>query len=256
LVCKTFLTAKTLFKSEFLIDTKNTESILTLSLDLLIELITLEKESNDLLQEEKKAIAEYEKRKNEPLSYAIPSIVDLEARCKSIFQRADHIEQILMEIITIFYPSDSLTKQSHFPKFHEVLVNKYGENDPFSLYIKDTLPFMKVIRSIRNGLDHRLSTVRIIDFDLQPDSQIISPTIELNHKEDKLERTSITNFLDITNKNFISIIEITFAYLAGYNGNNFFLGNQIKEIPEAKRRYKFVRYCFWAAIGQDGYYNQ
>jgi hypothetical protein len=256
LVCKTFLTAKTLFKSEFLIETINIESILTLSLDLLIELIALEKESYDLSMEEKRATADYEARKNEKLSYKIPSIVDLETRCKTIFQKADHIEQILMEIISIFYPSDSLTKQSHFPRFYEVILAKYGENDSFTRYIRDTLPFMKVIRSLRNALDHRLSTVRILDFDLQPDSQIISPTVELNHKDDQLDRTSITNFLDIVIKNFYSIIEITFAYLAGKNGSNFILGNQVKEIPEERRRYKYVRYSFWAPLGQGGYYNQ
>ena len=100
LVSRTFLTAKTIFKSEFLVDAIDIESVLTLSLDLLIEHIALEKEIKDLIKEEQSAIAKYESKRNEPISYAVPSIVDLETQCKTIFQKADHIEQILMEIFS------------------------------------------------------------------------------------------------------------------------------------------------------------
>ena len=141
LVSRTFLTAQTLFKPEYINDKIDIISAQTLALNLLIEQITLEKEIQDLIKEEQKVSEEYERRRAEPSSYAIPSIVDLETRCKSIFQKADHVEQILIEIISIFYSKNGLTKQSHFPRFHEMLIEMYGEQDPFSEFIRGAVPF-------------------------------------------------------------------------------------------------------------------
>src|SRR5262249_55523027 len=148
-------------------------------------------------KEEDRVSSEYEKRRSEKASYQLPSIVNLETRCKTIFQKADHIEQILMEIITHFYPNQGLTKQSHFPKFQDVLKTIYGETDGFAEFIGKTLYFMRVVRELRNGFDHRLVIAKVTDFELQKDGNVLSPTIELNHKEVKLERTSLGEFLKV-----------------------------------------------------------
>lgn len=121
LVARTLLTAITIFKSEYLKDNIDCNMIIFLCLGLLSELIVLEKEIDTYLDVEDQVSVEYEKRRFESKGYQIPSIVNIESRCKTIFQKADHIEQTLMEIITHFYPKDRLTKQSHFPKFKEVL---------------------------------------------------------------------------------------------------------------------------------------
>ena len=193
---------------------------------------------------------------NQKVSYKLPSTINLHSKCKTIFQKVDHIEQILMDIITNFYPKQGLTKQSHFPKFYEILKNKYGENDPFSKFVNDTLYFMKVIRELRNGFDHRLDYIVVIDFDLQTNGDIIAPTIELKHKDVKLERTSLTEFLTIILKNILDIIELTFAYLADKNSKTNSIPNQVRQIPEQKRKHKFVKFCFWTPLGQEGFYNQ
>jgi len=256
LVGRTFLTAKTLFIPACYDVQIKTERALSLTLHLLEELIVLQEEINNYLNEEKRVCGEYEKRRTLPVSYAIPTIVNLETLCKTIFQKADHVEQILIEIVTIFYPNSELTKQSHFPKFHSILVNKYGEQDPFSEFLSRTLPFMKIIRLLRNGLDHRAAgTVKVRNFELQADSSIISPTIELDHKEGKLERISLFDFLPIVLNNILVIIEDLLAHLASKNGTVFGI-YEVRHIPENERRYKFVRYSFWAPFGDTGFYRQ
>ena len=102
-VSRVFLTAKTLFKKEYFSDDTDIEKALTLSLDILQELTVLEKEISDYLKKEQELINEYEEKRTKPVSYSIPSMGDVETRCKTIFQKADHIEQTLMEIITIFF---------------------------------------------------------------------------------------------------------------------------------------------------------
>lgn len=255
LVGRTFLTTKTLLKKELFKDI-DTSKIIKLSLDALVELTVLEKEVGEYLSKEKEVSNEYEERRKKPSSYAIPSISDVETRCKTIFQKADHIEQILMEIITFFYPNEGLTKQSHFPKFQEILKKKYGEADSFYLFIDKSVYFIKVVRELRNSLDHRLKFVSVKDFELQVDTNIISPTIELEFKEIKLERVSLSEFLPLVLKNSIYIFEHTIGHLCSTNAKSDFMPYVIKEIPENIRRYKHVKYSFWSPLGETGYFHQ
>lgn len=215
-----------------------------MSIDFLSEISILEKEITDYQFAEKNASDEYEERRNQKVSYKLPSVVSLESKCKTIFQKADHIEQTLMDIIVNFYPNLGLTKQFHFPNFHEKLKEKYRESDPFVEFIGKTIYFMQVIRELRNGFDHRLEHTMVFDFELQTDGNIIAPTIQLNSKKVKLERTSLSDFLGITTKNMLDIVELIFANLAGKNVRIGGMPYQVRKIPEDKRRHKFVKYSF------------
>lgn len=256
IVGKTFLTAKALFRSGFYDPSIDITLLLSLSLDLLMELAVLEREINQYLVKEKKESEEYDQRKKDHLPYKLPSVLELDSHCKTIFQKADHIEQILMEIILVFYPNEGLTKQSHFPLFHQLLITKYGDEDHLTKLIGEILYFMKVVRAIRNALDHRLDTVKVKNFELQPDSSIISPTIELNHKEEKMDRISLSTFLPIVMENFLKIAEETIAHLAVKNVRRNLLITKLAEIPENERINKFVKYGFWAELGEMGFFYQ
>jgi len=124
IVSRTFLTAKTLFRREFFSSSINCDDILGLTVDMLSEISILEKEIKGLVDDEDIVTHDFEIRRNQKVSYEIPSMVNLESRCKTVFQKADHIEQTLMEIIIIIYPNDGLKKQSHFPKFLEIIKAK------------------------------------------------------------------------------------------------------------------------------------
>ena len=190
------------------------------------------------------------------MSYKLPAVINLDSTCKTIFQKTNHIEQTLIDIITEFYPNLGLTKQSHFPFLYEKLKALYGETDLFVKFLSKTLCFMQVIYELRNGFDHRLDYVSAFNFDLQTDGNIIAPTIELKHKKIKLERTSLSDFLKFSIANNLDIIELTFANLASKNMRTTGLAYQVRLIPEDKRRNKFVRYSFWIPFGDEGFYNQ
>lgn len=255
-VARIFLTAKAIFRPQYIPSLIDCDKLLSLTIDMLSEFSLLEKEIKEYQDAENTAAAEYGKRRAQKGSFELPSVVNIESRCKTIFLKADHVEQILMDIITHFYPNQGLTKQSHFPKFHQVLTRVYGEKDGFAEFISKTVYFMRVIRELRNGFDHRLSTVAVSDFELQTDGNILSPTIALHHKEAKLERTSISEFLKLTTANLIDIVETTFAFLAGRNVKADGMPYQLREIPEDKRRHKHVRYSFWLPLGHEGLYCQ
>lgn len=256
IVSKTFITAKTLFNNDHIMQSISAEKLISLSLNLLEELNMLNIEVENFRNLQQTEIKNYEERKEIKSSFQLPNITELESKCKTIFQKADHAEQILMEIITNFYPNEKLTKQSHFPKFHEVIKIKYGENDTFTKFIYNTLNFMKAVRELRNGFDHRLQTVKATNFELLQNGNINTPTIELNHKEIQINRTELLEFLDNMEYNFLHITENLFAFLAEKNKRNDRLPISVKEIPEDIRRYKFAKYCFWSPIGEDGHYMQ
>ncbi|WP_299840370.1 hypothetical protein [uncultured Tenacibaculum sp.] len=256
IVSRVFLTAKTLFKKGNFDEAINLEKALTLSLDILLEMEILENEIESYLQKEQEVSDEYESKRDKPVSYSIPSIGNAKNRCTTIFQKADHIEQTLMKIINIFYPNEGLTQQSHFPKFYDIIKAKYGEDNEFAKFLLSILEFMKLIRNLRNALDHQLKGVEIYDFELKPNSDILAPSIELDFKGSKLERQSLSEFLEVLIPNFVMIFEVTIAHLANQNFKPSLMAHGIRLIPEEKRWNKFVKYSFWAPLGVGGYFDQ
>lgn len=256
LVSNTFLTAKTLFRPEYFPGTDVNKAVL-LSLQLMIELKDLKTETQSYLDKEKELSDSYESRRGKPVSYAIPAIGNVESRCTTIFQKADRAEQILIEIIMLFYSGDGLKIQSHFPDFYDVLNKKYGSEHPFSKFVGGTIDFMNIVRELRNSLDHRLQFVEVTDFELQTDGNILTPTIKLNKiRKAHLDRTSLSSILPTVLQNFLTISELTFAYIAGNQSKKSLMASDVRLIPEEKRKYKHVKYSFWSNLGEGGWYHQ
>jgi len=257
LVCRSFLTAKRLFKEHYLLETIDSNKILGLSLELTKELVAFNDEINEYLNDVKRAGSEYNTQIATKGSYAIPSITNLETQCKTIFQKADHVTQALMEIVTVFFPEEKLNKQSHFPKLHELLRSKFGENDKFVKFLGDSVKFLELIRSLRNCLDHRLPNVKVRDFELKPNSEILAPTIEIDYRDSTLDRTNLENFLPIVKKNLMTVCEGVIASLAD-KGTKAGKGipNYVKFIPEDRRKNKYIQFSFWSPLGDGGFFDQ
>jgi len=255
IVSKVLLTAKTIFQQQYFQDHISCKKILKLSLEMLNELDVLNNEIDEYNVKREEIIKICIQRNNNS-SFHLPAIVSLETTCKTIFQKADHIEQILMDIIICFYPNQGLTKQSHFPKFCQFITNKYGEESDFSKFVNGAVLFMKIIRCIRNGIDHRLNTVEIVNFKFEECGRIACPTIKLNHKDTELERIALVKFFEDIKVVFINIIEGVFSNLAAYNVRKDKMPWVLKLIPEKDRRNKFVRYSFWLPFGEEGMYLQ
>jgi hypothetical protein len=254
IVSRIFITAKNLFKQSQLNKAIDADKALLLSLELLQEMAILQEEINDYLQKEENVMQEY---KTKTGSYIIPAVEHLQTICKTIFQKAYQIEQIIIDLVVIFYPNEkSLNKQSHFPKLYEFIKNKYGENDGFTEFIRLAMGFMRIIIEIRNGLDHRLNTVKVENFEQLPDGNLYSPSITLNYKDVKLERESLNVLLPLIEQNLIIMFENISAHLCIKNTNPGMMGFRVVEISEDKRRNKFVRFCYWSPMGEGGYYDQ
>jgi len=255
IVSKVLLTAKTIFQQHYFEDYINCDKILKLTLEILNELFILYDEIDKYNLKRKKEIEVCIEREKQEGTFHFPSIAKLESICKTIYQKADHIEQILMDIIRCFYPND-LSKQSHFPQFYRTIVSKHSKTSVFAKFIHKSLWFMNVIRYLRNGLDHRLDYVKVENFAVEDCGNFACPTISLNHRRAKLDRIALVEFFKVTKVNLVDIVEITFANLASCNVRKDKMPWGLKFIPEKNRKNKFVRYSFWLPLGEEGIYLQ
>jgi hypothetical protein len=252
---RTFLQAKRLFRTEYLPSTIDVPQTLWLTLELVQEIAVLDKEINDYIAIEKKASANYEDRTVKNLDHATPAIPDIKTRCKTIFQKADQAYQAQLALLRIFYPD--FNKQSFYTNFLDFIKIKYGEQDQFTKFVTDVLPFIMLVRNIRNCLDHRRTETEIKDFELLANSNIISPTIEINYLESELPRMSLSQFLPSVTENLVTIFENMIAFLTAKNlKSDRIMAGDIRVIPEDKRMNKHIKYSYWSPLGPGGYYSQ
>lgn len=255
LFSRTFLTAKRLFDKKFLRGDIATDKALELTFELVIELNILDDEIQDYISIENKTIANYEERKSKNLDHSVPSIPDIRTRCKTIFQKADHVLQAQMDIIRLFYPEFNGT--SYYKSFYSFLESKYGEQDHLVMFLRNTISFIMTIRNIRNCLDHRRSEIRINDFELQSTLEIHIPTIEIDYLESKLDKVSLAQYFSATKENLLSIFEYLIAYLCSkFIKSERILPSKVSFIPQERRRNKFAKFAYWSPLGDGGYFYQ
>lgn len=252
---RTFLTAKRLFKPEYFTIAFDLNVALSLSLEVIQELAVLDEEIAEYLAAEKKASDEYEERRSKQLDHAVPSITNIKTRCKTMFQKVDHISQAQIEIIRLFYPEFS--KQSYYSKFLEFIEQNHNDKPLFIEFLKSIIPFIELTRNIRNCLDHRRTEIQIKDFELQQNLDILTPTIEIDYLNSKLERTALSSILPVVKENLVTIFENMMAHLCSSVLNpDSIMPSRVSTIPEEKRINKFIKFAYWSALGEDGFYHQ
>ncbi|SHM89889.1 hypothetical protein SAMN05216524_10421 [Mucilaginibacter sp. OK098] len=257
LASKTYLMALKMMKPEYISAYVDVKRALEVSFELLLELHKLNQEKESYRLAEKAAIEEYELRRGQKLDYKLPSIPDIQTRCKTFFQKADHVLQTLMEINSLFFIEKKLHKQAHFDTFLSLLKEEYGEKDDFVKMIEQVLPFLKKLRALRDCLDHRQDGVIITDFDLQLNNNVLTPTISLNFRKETIERMPLEMLMDATTKNLLYTVESTLALLCGKHVCiDKMMPYCLRFIPKQQRRNKYIKYAFWSPIGELGWFYQ
>lgn len=247
LVGQTLLTANALFKQKFLPSFVNVHKAMTLIFEALMDLAAMETASEEFIEIEKKQIQMTKNRSQKNGSLAIPSIGDVEQRAKSFIQKANHVEEAIIEMIRLFYPDIS---KGHFETIVNRLETKYDINDDFVKFLKDVLPFMKMVRNMRDCLEHRnVKDAQVLNFRMNPNGTISSPTIEINFRDTTLEPTSLSFFMPNTTKYMTNAIEDLIAFLCSKHAQPF--GNvpiQVGLSSDNQRRNKFIRYNYYTNI--------
>ncbi len=251
LVGRILLTAKSLFKQEFLPSSINVKQALTLSFEALRDMVAMQTTATEYELAEKKEVEAAESRVPEPRSLAIPSIADVKTRCKTFFQKADHVEQTMWDLVRVFYPN--IQAKCYFDSLRDFVKDKYGSDDDFAKFIDEALPFIKMVRNARDCLDHRNAKgVVVTDFALSADGKIARPAIEIKFRETHQPPADLISFMPEVVEKMSKLFENLIAFLCSKNAQSFAgIPVQVGAISENRRRNKNVQYSFGVIINGE-----
>jgi len=245
-VGRTLLTAKELFNPTYLPKNLDLTEALRLCFETLKDLAAMLDVAAALEQDQLAATRAVGHTHKEAGAVAIPAVGNIGARCKDFVQKADHSLQSLLGMVRVFYGKDA--GRQWFEGFRKLISKRYRESDPFSQFLAGALPFLKGIRNARNCVEHPKDSQRIVtrDFFPQADGTILPPTIEIIHPDTPMRATPVSEFMNRTQGQLVTIVEQTIAFMCSKHVQPplpaFPL--QIVEWPEENRRQKHVRYSY------------
>ncbi len=254
LVSRTYLTARKLFKEDRFAPHIKCQKAMQLSFDALMEMAEMFNEIHAFGEIVSNANKTSEEQMKQNSFFEIPSIPNVSTKCKTIFQKADHTCQTLMHICQLFYPDIIRDKKMQFPTLLNHLELKYGSNDDFVIFFNSVLPTIQLIRAMRNCLDHRLDEIKILDYCLNGDDNLLPPSFTLNYKEINIPKTEIAPFLQVVMDKVISMFEGFIYHLSLKSLVNDTSLMELKFIPkEQRKKNKFIQYGYWINIGNGIY---
>jgi hypothetical protein len=180
LVGKTFLAATELFSRSVLPSWFDCDRAILLALEALKDLAAACEVRDEFISAEDGAVGTLSSRPQVKGALVLPALGDVEARCKTFLQKADHACRSLLNIVKLFH------KKLHGVKGMADLIafakEHYGETDPLVTYLDGVAPTMKYVRDARNGLEHPNAPTKITnvtDFSLRADGLVVRPQIEV-----------------------------------------------------------------------------
>lgn len=245
----TLLIAQVLFDSTVLVSSIDTEKAKTLTLEALKELAVMNNMAEEFVAEEETKTSTFLKNEQKNKSLVLPSIIDLESRTKSFFQKADHVQQTLFEMTSLFY--SDIPRKGHFGTLVKTITSQYNDDDSFIKFLNMVAPHMKILRNLRDCLDHRLyKEVKVSDFKLNKKAQMAPPSITMKRPNKTiLEETWLSDFMSTTVENLANIMEMMIAFLCAKSTKRS-IGSEIAVgiTQESKRIHPNIRFRYFTNL--------
>jgi hypothetical protein len=248
LVGRTLLTANSLFKKTYLPPTFNCEQAIKLSLDALKDIAAMHEARDAFQLSEQTEIDAFNNRQQKQGALIMPAIGNVQEHCKSFFQKADHVSQNLFRIVKLFYGKK--VGAEGFESVAKLAAQEYGEDDSFTKFAKDVAPRLKLIRNVRNCIEHPQPPIQVAifnDFNLDADGKISPPMIEVIYRKERYSPVPISWFMGEAIDGLSGIFESMLAHLC--NKHVLHIGGlptQVVELPPERRGKdnKHVRYSY------------
>jgi hypothetical protein len=253
LVSRTFLTAATLFAGgKYLPKNFDYSRALVLSLDALTSMLQMRASAMEFDTGQQQAYAKAEAGPRTESTMQCPSMGDVRARCKTFVHQSYHTQGTLLNIVKLFHND---IKEAPWDTLLAMTVQRHGEDDRFTKFLRAFIPFLKLVLNTRNCLDHdgTKGVVRVQDFTLRNDGKIVYPTIEVDFRESKIPPVPISFFMTRMVDSMSDVFENMIAHLCSKHVQspmpNFTI--QVGLIPENHRQMKLVRFGYGTYIGDD-----
>ncbi|MEY9781671.1 hypothetical protein [Sinorhizobium fredii] len=250
LVQRLLLTAAELFRKDRLQEHVNYEAALSVVLEIMRDVVA----ATEIFEEFEAALKQVRAKtltaKQRGLS--LPSVPGLPSQVKSFVQKMDHAIQSVFNLACVFYGEATLRKSG---KWLDGLTNHLeapqdakGEFLPFS---KELADLGKLIRNVRHCIEHPKpkQQLRITDFSLNVNAQLVEPTIAVIHDTTPLDTAPIQEFMRFFLEQVVVGAEMLMVFLASHHiapVGGFPVG--VGEIPLTQRRLG-VRYGYLINMG-------
>jgi len=250
IVGRTLLTAVNLFqKGKFLPMWFAHERALTLTLEALENMLAMRVAADEFQVAQQTAYAATRSSARDRGSLQIPRVGDIKTRLRTFAQRADHAADALFSIVKLFYPD--LVK-GRWTKLADLVQNRYGADDTFTKFLGEAVPFLLLVRNTRDCLEHNRKNASIEDFVLQPNGQIVAPTIAINFRQTQLSSIAISSFVENLSHSLMMAFEIMIAHLCDKHAESTAdFPVAVGELKKDRRREKFTRFSYGTYIGED-----
>ena len=155
-VCRVLLTAKVLFRENFLGPQFDHAHASVLAFEGLKDVMTMHQLRLELEQAQTRAWANFQQDQREDGSIRMPSIPDIEALCEAYMQKANHVVTCLEQMAKLFYGNQLSSKWVR--SLSKLLTDRYGKDDPFVNFMEQASRFLIFIINTRNSVEHPSST--------------------------------------------------------------------------------------------------
>ncbi len=184
-------------------------------------------------------------------SFVVPTVGNVEARCKEFLQRADHALSNLFRLVQIFYPNIS---SGGWESLKKKIDGGSQDVDNFAQFLANALPFLQLIRNARNCVEHPRPEQRLVvnDFSLDSKNMLLPPMLEIIHPKLPGEKAPVALFFKHSLQSLVDVVELMMVFLCARHVKSLGgLSIQIIELPKDRRRSEHVRYGYGALLGGE-----
>jgi hypothetical protein len=240
ILCNTLLLAKVMFRKEML--TIDIDRAMQLALDAFSELVAMDDAAQAFTTAEQQAIDIAQRSPQQDRSLSIPSVGNVRTQCKTAMQKASHFGDALLNIVRLFYPDQ---RGMSWDDFHDLAKDRYGVDDPFYQMTAQAVPFLKLMRNARNGLEHPNIGVVTTDFELQANGTIAAPSIKIDVRDTSHDRCPISWFLVESRKALLNTFEMIVVHLCSKHVQPFAgMPIVVAPLPDNYRGAWHVRFAY------------
>jgi hypothetical protein len=251
-VRQTLMTARRLFKDNVLGPAFNYKGAINLSYEALQELAAMHDLLKDLRGRLDKITEDVNNLDVKYRSMTVPGTGDVQSLTETFLQKADHVAIDLFNIAKLFYGDDIGPRW--FESLHGLICKKYGDDDPFSQFLKAALPFLKFVRNARNAIEHpdKIKSVKVTDISLLSSGELSPPCAEVIHPETPQASVPLLALMEHIADQLATAFEVMLVHLCRANVRPFAgLPLGIIEYDESQQKAFKCRYGYGTRMGDQ-----
>jgi len=252
IVARILLTAKCLFDENNATVSPFVGFLFEESINLTRHALELEDMISNLKEKIIQKELEFEDKEHIPNAFLLPSITDLDRDLHNICVKADKAKDSILSLYRLYFFPD-VKKRPTLSEYDAAIKGKLSSRPDIIRGWEDTNKFMILVRNIRNASEHRRDGNQLVvkDFEMQPDSIVNPPLLEVEHEDTPIEPVRVVDFLDFIGNAMLdqaegSIVTLRCAALLERNPFN----EEVGFLSAENRRHPLVRYC--RAINLNG----